>query len=266
MRLVVVSGGASGIGRAAALALLRSGWAVAAADSNNEGLAALRVAAPEFADQLSVWPIDVSEESQVVAMFEALASRGPAPCGLVNSAGIVSAAPLLGTTAETFRRTLDVNLTGTFLMGREAARLMIPAGGGAIVNVGSVHGIRGSAGRSAYGASKGGVSSLTRAMAIELAASKIRVNEVLPGPIETPLIADLRSSDANAALSAAIPIGRFGRAEEVASLIEFLLDETRSSLITGQSIALDGGISAGTGLPSLLGRESAGAHEPRLSV
>lgn len=250
MKTAVVTGAASGIGQETVKLLLGAGWSVVAADQNLDGLKQLEA---DLSGDLETKGIDVTDEEHVQRFYDALLSNGVVPSALVNSAGIISAAPLLETSADTFRKTVDINLVGTFLMNREAAKAMQGRAGGSIVNVGSVHSIRGSAGRAAYAASKGGISALTRTLAIELAAQGIRVNEVLPGPIETPMTAGLRSDAMNTALAKAIPLGRVGTPKDVAEMILFLLSDHRSGLITGQSFVVDGGIASSAGMPSLSG-------------
>ncbi len=115
------------------------------------------------------------------------------------------------------------------------------SGGGAIVNIASISGIRGSKGRSAYGASKGAVINLTKVMATDLAPFKIRVNAVAPGPIDTPMVRAVHSDDDRKTYHRFVPMRRYGEPAEIAHAVEFLLDERRSSYITGEILAVDGG-------------------------
>ena len=124
-----------------------------------------------------------------------------------------------------FRKVLDINVVGTFIVARAAARLMKDRGGGAIVNISSVSGLRGGKGRSAYGASKGAVVVLTQVLANDLARYGIRVNAVAPGPVDTPMV----------------QMRRYAEPDEIAIVIEFLLDGARSSYVTGEIVAVDGG-------------------------
>ena len=146
--------------------------------------------------------------------------------GVVNSAGIAADKHVFDTPADLFRKILDVNVVGTFLVGRAAARVMKDTGGGAIVNIASISGLRGSKGRSAYGASKGAVVTLTQVMANDLAPFGIRVNAVAPGPVETPMVQAIHTAEDRALYHRYIPMRRYGKPEELASVIHFLLDGT----------------------------------------
>jgi NAD(P)-dependent dehydrogenase (short-subunit alcohol dehydrogenase family) len=188
--------------------------------------------------------LNVTDEEAVVrAIARCEAEVGPLT-GLVNSAGIASDVPCLDTTTALFRKIVEVNLIGSFVVAREAARCMRGRGKGSIVNIASVSGIRGNSGRVAYGASKAGVISMTQVMAVELAPAGIRVNAIAPGPIETPLVRELHTEEARAGWLRAVPQRRYGTPEEVAATALFLLDESRSSFVTGQTICVDGGFTA----------------------
>ena len=242
-----VTGGASGIGLAAARRLLAEGWRVAIADHD---AAALDRAAAELADagdRVVRLALDVTDEAAVeAAVVEAAARIGPLK-GVVNSAGVAQDKPFGETSAAEFRRILDVNVVGSFLVARAAVKAMPAAGGGAIVNLASISGMRGNLGRTAYGASKGGVITMTQVMAVELARDGIRVNAVAPGPVDTAMVRALHPPErARAAFERRVPLGRYARPEEIATVIAFLLDEERSSYVTGQILGVDGGfLSAG---------------------
>jgi len=145
---------------------------------------------------------------------------------------------------------LDINLVGTFVVARDVSRLMKAHGGGAIVNIASVSGLRGNVGRSAYGASKGGVVTLTQVMACELAPDNIRVNAIAPGPIETPLVKEMHDDIVRAGWLRHIPQRRYAAPEEITGAASFLLDETKSSFVTGHILNVDGGFMAAGLLPS----------------
>jgi len=145
------------------------------------------------------------------------------------------------------RKILDVNVVGTFIVARAAARLMKDRGGGAIVNIASVSGLRGGKGRSAYGASKGAVVVLTQVLANDLARYKIRVNAVAPGPVDTPMVKAVHTAADRALWLRHVPMRRYAEPGEIASVIEFLLDGTRSGFMTGEIVAVDGGF-RGTGV------------------
>ena len=188
-------------------------------------------------------PLDVTDDAaagRVVAqVVEALGGID----GVVNSAGIAADVHTLDTPVELFRKILDVNVVGTFIVARAAARVMKDRGGGAIVNLASVAGVRGSKGRSAYGSSKGAVCVLTQVMANDLARFGIRVNAIAPGPVDTPMVQALHSAKDRALWSRYLPMRRYGKPEEIASVIEFLLDGTKSGYVTGEIVAVDGGFS-----------------------
>ncbi|MFL5204957.1 MAG: SDR family NAD(P)-dependent oxidoreductase, partial [Microvirga sp.] len=163
--------------------------------------------------------------------------------GVVNSAGIGRDVPALDTSVDLFRRMLEVNLIGSFIVSREAAKLMQVRGSGSIVNIASVSGVIGNRGRVAYGASKGGVITMTKVMAVELASIGIRVNAIAPGPIETPLVQEVHTPEVRAAWMTTVPQRRYGSPDEIAGAAIFLLDQRKSSYITGQTICVDGGFS-----------------------
>lgn len=239
-RVALVTGAASGIGQATVRRLLEAGWKVAAVDREEKALAAL---AAELAQPRRVFTsrLDVTNEAaaeKAVAMAaEALGGLD----GIVNSAGIAADIPALDTPVDLFRKILDVNVVGTFIVARAAARIMKDRGGGAIVNISSVSGVRGGKGRSAYGASKGAVNILTQVLANDLARYNIRVNAVAPGPVDTPMVKAVHTEADRALWLRHVPMRRYARPEEIAGVIEFLLDGTRSGYVTGEIVAVDGG-------------------------
>jgi NAD(P)-dependent dehydrogenase (short-subunit alcohol dehydrogenase family) len=255
-RVAFVTGGGSGIGLATALRLLASGWRVAIADRNGAVLEDLRRAHAGSAELL-VTPVDVTDESAVEkAVAETAAALGGLD-GVVNSAGIAADIPALDTPVDLFRKILDINVVGTFIVARAAARIMKdmtdgggPGGslsGGAIVNLASVAGLRGSKGRSAYGASKGAVAVLTQVLANDLARYRIRVNAVAPGPVDTPMVKTMHTAGDRALWARHIPMRRYAEPGEIAAVIEFLLDGTQSGYVTGAIVPVDGGF-AGAGI------------------
>ncbi len=243
-RGALVTGGASGIGLAATRRLLTEGWRVAIADHD---AAALDRAAAELADagdRVVRLALDVTDEAAVEAAVAETAARAGPLKGVVNSAGIAQDKPFGETSAAEFRRILDVNVVGSFLVARAAVAAMRATGGGAIVNIASISGMRGNLGRTAYGASKGGVITMTQVMAVELAGDGIRVNAVSPGPVDTPMVRALHPPEYRGAFERRVPLGRYARPEEIATVVAFLLDDERSSYVTGQILGVDGGFLA----------------------
>jgi NAD(P)-dependent dehydrogenase (short-subunit alcohol dehydrogenase family) len=240
---ILVTGGASGIGFAIVEAALAEGWRTVVADINVRNLEAARKTLGDRPD-VRFEELDVADEDAVIKSIAACEREFGPLTGVVNSAGIGRDVPALDTSAELFRRILDVNLVGSFLVSREAAKAMRGRGAGAIVNMASVSGITGNKGRTAYGASKGGVIVMTKVMAVELAGLGIRVNAIAPGPIETPLVKEMHSEQARAAWMRALPQHRYGTTAEIAGAAMFLLDARKSGFVTGQTICVDGGFTA----------------------
>jgi NAD(P)-dependent dehydrogenase (short-subunit alcohol dehydrogenase family) len=246
--IIAITGGASGIGLASARACLAKGWHVAVGDRDARALAAAETV---LGSKATYTALDVTDEKSVDAWIAAAAARGKL-AGLVTSAGIGADVPALDTTAELFQRVHAVNVYGTFLCARAAARVMRDSGGGSIVTIASVSGVRGSKGRVAYGSSKAAVINMTQALATDLARFRIRSNAVCPGPIETPMTVEHHDAATRQSWLDHVPMRRYGTPDEMATLVAFLLDETQSSYITGQAISADGGF-AGMGLPNLEG-------------
>ena len=238
-RVAIITGGASGIGLACAERLLAAGWRVGILDRDPGALARVR---ERFADTPSVRiaELDVTDEPAATRIVGDIADAFGRLDGVVNSAGIGADAHVLDTPVEVLRKILDVNVVGTFVVGRAGARIM-QATGGAIVNIASISGLRGSKGRAAYGASKGAVVTLTQVMAVDLAPFRIRVNAVAPGPVDTPMVEALHPPEVRRAFRHHVPMRRYARADEIAAAVLFLLDDTMSSYVTGEILAVDGG-------------------------
>jgi NAD(P)-dependent dehydrogenase (short-subunit alcohol dehydrogenase family) len=256
-KVALVTGAARGIGLAAAKRFLADGWRVALLDIDGDNLdrACAALAAPDAALALHC---DVADPDGVARAFAATAKRFGRLDALVNNAGIAVFKPLLETTLEDWRRTLDVNLTGAFLCVQAAAPLMREAGGGAIVNITSISGHRASTLRVAYGTSKAALAHLTKQQAAELASLGIRVNAVAPGPVDTAMAKAVHTPAIRADYHDAIPLNRYGLESELAEVIFFLCSE-RASYITGQVLSVDGGFeSTGIGLSTLRGERRNG--------
>ena len=241
---VFVTGGASGIGLAVVEAVLAKGWRAIVVDRDERSLDRSREALSASADRVRFEPLDIADEAAVMrSIARCEAEFGPIT-GLVNSAGIARDIPSLDTSADLFRRILEVNLVGSFVVSREIALRMRERGAGAIVNIASVSGLRGNVGRVAYGASKGGVVTMTQVMAVELAPLGIRVNVIAPGPIETPLVREVHTDEVRAQWLRSVPQGRYGQPSDIAGAAMFLLDPAQSGFITGQTLSVDGGFTA----------------------
>jgi NAD(P)-dependent dehydrogenase (short-subunit alcohol dehydrogenase family) len=243
-KVALVTGAASGIGRATAALFHREGAKVAATDRDEAGLKAL---GPD-ADLTLVQ--DVTDEERWREVVDAVVAKFRRLDILVNSAGIGDLGNIETTTLADFRKLNAVNAEGTFLGCREAVRAMKQTGGGSIVNLSSVAGIIGDASSLAYCASKGAVRLLTKSAALHCARAGygIRVNSVHPSFAETPMVLEgvARAKDperVRAGLERAAPMGRMGKAEEVANMILFLASD-ESSFTTGAELMVDGGLTA----------------------
>jgi NAD(P)-dependent dehydrogenase (short-subunit alcohol dehydrogenase family) len=234
--VAIVTGGLSGIGAAVARRLADAGAMVIAAD--------IRASETSLgADAIAPFRCDVADEESVAKLLSATLARHGRVNGLVHCAGIGRDLPFLETPVREFDRILAVNLRGTFLVGQACAKAMAAAGGGAIVNIASISGMRGNVGRAAYGASKGGVITLTQVMAIELAPYRVRVNAIAPGPVETPLVRQMHDPQIREAWKRATPMRRYAEPEEIAGAALFLLSN-EANFITGEVLAVDGGFLA----------------------
>jgi NAD(P)-dependent dehydrogenase (short-subunit alcohol dehydrogenase family) len=249
-KVALVTGAARGIGLAVAKRFLGEGYRVALLDIEGELLDA-SVKALDDPDSTLALHTDVSDAAAVDQAFAATQARFGRLDALVNNAGIANFKPLLETTLEEWERIMAVNLTGPFLCTKAAAPLMREHGGGAIVNIASISALRASTLRVAYGTSKAGIVHFTKQSAVELALLGIRVNAVAPGPVETAMAKAVHTPAIRADYHDAIPLNRYGGEDELADAIFFLCSD-RSSYITGQMLAVDGGFDAtGIGLPTL---------------
>ena len=235
----IVTGGASGIGLATARMLAGIGANIVIADID-EG------AGPRVADELKAGGTpalfvrtDVADADDVNALIEAAIGRFGSLEILMHFAGIGVEKHALETTLDEWNRIIAVNLTGSFLVMQAAGAVMVEAGYGRIVSMASVAGERGGTGRTAYGASKGGVAAMTRVMAMEWAAYGVTVNTLAPGPIDTALVKKMHDAETRRAYLQSVPMGRYGVPEEAAAAAVYLA-LPQSSYITGITMPVDG--------------------------
>ena len=253
-KVAVITGAARGIGLAVVHKFLAEGWRVALIDIDEPNL--LRTCAqlkPDRGneDNVLALPCDVAEPAQVDAAVAATVARFGRIDALVNNAGVAVFKPLLETSYEEWSRVIDVNLSGPFICTQACAPVMLEHGGGAVVNIASISGLRASMLRVAYGTSKAGVIHLTKQQAAELGNLGIRVNAIAPGPVDTAMAKAVHTADIRADYHDAIPLNRYGSEEEIAAGVWFLCSDA-ASYINGQTLAIDGGFDAvGIGLPSL---------------
>lgn len=241
-KTILITGAAGGVGRATVKLFHERGFQVIGVDRQSPYA--------EFpADGLFI-QADISVPENLEKIFEQATRFTPTLDVLVNNAGFQVTKPLIETTVEEWDMVMASNLRSVFLGAKLAYPLLKAEGGGAIVNVSSVHAVATSANIAAYAASKGGLLALTRAMAIEFAPDNIRVNAVLPGAVDTPMLRagfhrgrDHEASEESqlAALAAKTVNGRVGLPEEIASVIYFLADAAQSGFVTGQGLLADGG-------------------------
>jgi NAD(P)-dependent dehydrogenase (short-subunit alcohol dehydrogenase family) len=244
MRVVAITGGAQGIGRAIALRFARAGYAVSIADPDEGAGREAAGMVEKLGAKCHFARADVADVAQVERWVEETVRRLGCPDALVNNAGIGRRAPFLELKAEDFDRVIAVNLRGTFLCSQAVARRMAGRGqGGAIVNIASTRAFMSEAGTEAYTASKGGIVALTHGMAVSLGPAGIRVNCVSPGWIETrdwqytPRATKPVHSERDRLQH---PVGRVGRPEDIAEACIYLVEQ--AGFMTGQNITLDGGM------------------------
>jgi NAD(P)-dependent dehydrogenase (short-subunit alcohol dehydrogenase family) len=248
-KVALVTGAASGLGAESARRLAREGAKVALTDLAAEAGQAVVDEIQAAGGAAMFLPQDVTDEARWGEVVEAVTQRFGRLDVLVNSAGIGSGGqPILEATLEGWRRVTSINLDGTFLGVRAAAPIMAAAGRGSIINLASILGKVGFPGAAAYCASKGGVTLLTKAVALELAPLGVRVNSVHPGFIETPMVLNAFRDSANEnemrdLIVSRHPVGRLGVPREIADAIVFLASD-ESSFMTGAELVVDGGYTA----------------------
>lgn len=244
-RVVLITGAAGGIGRATVDVFAGCGWQVVGVDR--------RLFGQGFPADGAFIHSDISNPEDIRSIYEQAQAFSPVLDAIVNNAAVQVSKPILETSAEEWDLVMASNLRSVFLGAKLAHPLLLAAGGGAIVNVSSVHAVQTSANIAAYAASKGGLLALTRAMAIEFACHNIRVNAILPGAVDTPMLRaglDRGHLDGGTLtdrldnLARKTVNGRVGRPEEIARAIYFLADGGQSSFMTGQAMIVDGGATA----------------------
>jgi glucose 1-dehydrogenase len=244
-KYVLITGAGGGIGRATLHLFAEKGWRVIGVDRAPFG--------PDFPENGLFIQADISHPEVAEDIFRQARAFTPVLHALVNNAAVQVAKPLVETTVEEWDSVMASNLRSAFLFVKLSYPLLKAAGGGAVVNVSSVHAVQTSANIAAYAASKGGLLALTRAMAIEFAGDNIRVNAMLPGAVDTPMLraglnrghvsgGDIQTRLDN--LARKTVNGRVGKPEEIAHAIYFLADDTQSSFMTGQALIVDGGATA----------------------
>jgi NAD(P)-dependent dehydrogenase (short-subunit alcohol dehydrogenase family) len=246
-KVALITGAASGMGKVAAILFAREGAAVVVSDVTDESGEATAGEIEASGGRAAYVHADVSRAADCEAMVAAAVERFGALHVLYNNAGVFPAndGSVTDTDEDTWDLVMRINLKGVFLGCRYGIPAMIESGGGSIVNVASFVALMGAATpQIAYTASKGGVLAMTREIAVEFARKGIRANALCPGPIETPLLADLLADPARRERRLVhIPIGRFGQAEEIANAALFLASD-ESSFVTGSTFVVDGGITS----------------------
>ncbi len=248
--VAVVTGGARGIGLAIAQRFLAEGHRVALLDIDGETLSRTTVMLSDADHVLSIH-CDVSKPQQVeAAVADVVATFGRIDV-LINNAGVAVFKPILETSFEEWRYVLDTNLDGAFICTQACAPVLRKTGGGSIVNIASISGLRASTLRVAYGTSKAALIHLTKQQAVELGNVGIRVNVIAPGPVDTEMSKLVHSVAIRSDYYDAIPLNRYGTTDEIASAAYFLCSK-EASFVNGQVLAVDGGFdAAGVGLPTL---------------
>lgn len=246
VKTALVTGAARGIGLATTKLFIAEGWHVVMLDRDEEELNK----ASSGLQNVHVIAADVSNSDEVEQAFSQIEKSCESLDALVNNAGVADFGPIEETDFQRWRRVMETNLDGVFLMSQRATPALKKSRG-AIVNIASISGLRASTLRVAYGTSKAGVIHLTKQQAAELGEFGVRANCVCPGPVRTKLAMAVHTQDIIDAYHDAIPLNRYGSEEEIGEVIVFLCSE-KASYVTGQVIASDGGFdSTGVGLPAL---------------
>lgn len=249
-KVAIVTGGSDGIGRATVERLCHEGAHVVVCARRENRLAATKEAIEASGGSIETQVLDVSDSDAFAAMIADVAKRHGRLDMLVNNAMSVHYGPLLDATLDDWRADFAVNADAVFIGTREAMRVMIPQGSGAIVNISSTTGLRAMAGMASYSASKAALIHFTAVAAMESAPHNVRVNAIVPGQVATPATVAFQemAPDAADATTAAIPMQRSGQPEELAAAITFLLSDD-ASFITGVALPVDGGKSVQLYMP-----------------
>jgi NAD(P)-dependent dehydrogenase (short-subunit alcohol dehydrogenase family) len=247
-KTALITGGASGIGKATALLFAEEGAAVVLADINSTGGSQAAGQIQEAGGRAIFVPCDVTQAEDCHRAVQATLDAFGALDILFNNAGVIRRADVVGTSEADWDLVLDVNLKSIFLMSKYAVPVMARAGGGAIINTSSGWGLRGGAKAVSYCAAKGAVVNMTRAMAIDHGPQNIRVNCICPGDTDTPMLRDEARQLGQAesgfmAEAAQRPLGRYAQPEEIARAVLYLASEA-ASYVTGSALVIDGGGSA----------------------
>lgn len=240
-KIAVISGASKGLGRAMALALSRAGASIALVSRDSEKLLAVQREIAESAGKADVFTADVREEAKVLELESLVVSRLGKPQILINNAGINIRKNLIDYTLDEWRSVIDTNLTSAFLMCRAFVPHMRGTGYGRILNMTSIMSHVSLPGRGPYSASKAALLGLVRALALELAPDGITVNGISPGPFGTEMnLPIMQNPELNAQFLSNLPVGRWGKIEEIGTLATYLCSE-HASFITGTDIVIDGG-------------------------
>jgi NAD(P)-dependent dehydrogenase (short-subunit alcohol dehydrogenase family) len=240
--VVLITGGLSGIGRAAALAFAKKGANVVVAGRRDEAGNALVKELRSLGSEAEFINTDVRKDNDVRALVDRTVARFGRLDVAVNNAGTEGqVGPIIDQTAASYAATFDTNVLGVILSMKHEVRVMQGQGSGNIINISSTYGHEGAAGASIYVGSKHAVEGITKSVALEIAKSGIRVNGVAPGPTDTGMLTRFTATPENkAALAAEVPMGRLGLTEELANAIVFIASD-QASFITGHILNVDGG-------------------------
>jgi NAD(P)-dependent dehydrogenase (short-subunit alcohol dehydrogenase family) len=240
--VVLITGGLTGIGRAAAVAFAKKGANVTVAGRRDEAGNALVKELRSFGSEAEFISTDVRKDDEVRALIDKTVARFGRLDVAVNNAGTEGQpGPITDQTPESYAATFDTNVLGVILSMKHEVRAMQGQGSGSIINISSTYGHEGAAGASVYVGSKHAVEGITKSVALELATSGIRVNVVAPGPTDTGMLTRFtRTTENKAALVTTVPMGRLGLSEELANAIVFIASD-EASFITGHVLNVDGG-------------------------